>query len=560
MLAVRHKQSSHLLSILSAVSLVAVCSNNFVLADSSLVSSSSAPATGTRALTVIDTEIEVKRFNVQGNTHFTGAQIDAILKPFLGSVSNLAELHNAALTLQAAYHKAGHLITRVILPNQEIEDDTVILKVIEGRLSGINVTGQHRISEESILASMPVLKVGDVLDLHNLHAELLLANENPSRRLAVNFRADKTLGDVIANVRVQEGDAHKFMASLNDTGNDNTGNLRLNLVYQNTNVMQKDHVATLQYTLAPDDLGAVSVLGGGYRIPFYRSGLMLDLVGAYSNVRTGQISQETSGALLDFTGKGTVLGAQVTRLLPTVLNVQHRLSASLYQRQYRNECSLNNNTSACGGSGEDVTTQPLAITYTMQWSLPRSQVNFNLSGSYNLSSGSNGSAADFAAVRAGADNRYLVWRMGANISQQLPLDWQIRTGIEGQWVNEPLVSGDQFGIGGADSVRGVGERVISGDKGWRANLELNAPDLGGKTGIQNLGLRPAIFVDGGSISRINPQAGDIPEQGLISAGVGLRASYGGRLSAQIDWAKIIDADNGPEKGDSRFHFNLGYVF
>jgi hemolysin activation/secretion protein len=195
------------------------------------------------------------------------------------------------------------------------------------------------------------------------------------------------------------------------------------------------------------------------------------------------------------------------------------------------------------------------LSYTGQWSNPGSQVSFNTSASYNLSSG------DFAAVRAGADNRYLVWRMGANISKQLPHDWQMRTGIEGQWVDEPLVPGDQFGIGGADSVRGVGERVLTGDKGWRANIEFNGPDLGAKTALKNFGLRPAIFLEGGSVSEFDKVDSS---KSLASAGLGLRASYGGNFSAQIDWGRVIKADhvnvNDPEKGDSRFHFNLGYVF
>jgi hemolysin activation/secretion protein len=61
------------------------------------------------------------------------------MKPFLGPVKSMAELHSAAQALQAAYHKAGHLITQVTLPEQEIQDDIVTLKVIEGRVSNVAV-------------------------------------------------------------------------------------------------------------------------------------------------------------------------------------------------------------------------------------------------------------------------------------------------------------------------------------------------------------------------------------------------------------------------------------
>ncbi len=430
-----------------------------------------APAAATRSLVVVESKMLVKRYDVQGNSQFKTAEIDAILAPFTGEIGNLAELRNAALALQAAYHKAGYLITQVVLPEQEVEDGVIILKVIEGRLAEVSVTGNQRLERNTILNSLPVLETGKALDLHQLHAGLLLANENPSRRLAVNFRPDKTPGEVIAQVRVQEADAHKFMATLNDTGSDSTGNLRLSLAWQNTNVMQKDHVSTLQYTLAPDDLSAVSVFGGGYRIPFYRQGFMLDLVAAYSDVSSGSVG--TPSGTLDFTGRGRVIGAQFTRLMPTLLNVQQRLSLSLYQRQYRNECTIDSTAGTCGGSGEDVTTQPLAISYSGQWHRPGSQIGYSLSASANIPGGNNGSSADFdlASGRRGADNRYLIWRMDANLNQQLPKDWQLRASIEGQWINEALVSGEQFGIGGVDSVRGFDERGVTGERGWRAGID-----------------------------------------------------------------------------------------
>ncbi len=520
------------------------------------------PAAGSRALTVIDSRLVVKRFDVRGNESLSQTRIDAVLAPFLGEFDNLAALQGAAAALQGAYRRAGRLITQVTLPPQEISDGVVILQVIEGRISTVAVSGHQRLTEDTIRASLPVLEPGRTIDLHELNAALQLANENPSRRLAVNFRPDKTAGDVVANIRVQEADARRYTLNLSDTGNDSTGDLRLSLAWQNTNLFQKDHVATLQYTFAPDDLDAVSIIGGGYRIPFYRQGLLLDLIAAYSNVSSGDVA--IPSGTLDFSGKGLVLGGQLTRLLPGVLKLQHRATASFYQRQYRNDCSINNNNAACGGSGVDYTTQPLALGYIGKWSQPGRQINFNLGGSVNIPRGPDSSASDFAAARTGADNRYLIWRAGADLNQQLPSDWQLRAAFEGQQASEPLVSGEQFGLGGHDSVRGFNERAVTGDRGWRGSLELYAPDLGGKiglsTGLSGLAMRPLLFLDAGRLTRLNPQAGDIPRETIASAGLGLRFGHGGKLSGQLDWGRVLNGGGGVDDGDSRFHFNLGYVF
>lgn len=514
-------------------------------------------APGSRVLTVTDDRIAIKRFDVRGNSRLPASQVDAVLAPFLGEVDNLAELRAAAQALQTAFHKAGYLITQVVIPEQEIVDGTVVLKVYEGRLSAVTVKGNQRLSEGTIRASLPVLEMGQSLDLHALKANLLLANENPSRRLGVNFRPDTTPGDVIAQIRVQENDAQKIMASLNDSGSDSTGNLRMSVAWQNTNLFQKDHVATLQYTLAPDDLSAVSVLGGGYRIPFYRQGFLLDLVMAYSDVSSGQVNIPAGS--LDFTGKGLVLGAQATRLLPAVLNTEQRLTASLYQRQYDNSCSLNNAPGTCGGSGEDVTTRPLALGYSALWRNSQSQIGLNASVSANIPGGDQTTRADFdrASGNRGADNSFFIWRLGAQYQQALPGDLQFKAAVDSQWVNEPLVSGDQFGLGGADSVRGFSERGTTGERGWRAGLELYGPELGTRFGLDGLKLRPVAFVEGGQVHRLNHAN---PDDGIASAGLGLRARVASRLSLQFDWGHVLDGDATTLQGHERMHFSLNYVF
>lgn len=515
------------------------------------------PKAGSRALTVVDApinELNVERFDVQGNKSLTPAQIEAALLPFKGRIKSLAELREAALALQAAYHQAGHLVTQVILPEQDISAGTVILRVIEGRLARVEVSGNQRLSREAILQGLPGLTESSALDLHALHAQLQLANENPSRRLGVNFRPEKTPGDIVAQVRVQEFEPSKVMLNLSDTGNANSGDLRLSLAWQNTNVFQKDHVATLQYTMAPDEFDAVSIFGGGYRIPFYRQGLLLDLVAAYSDVSSGSVPVPSGS--LDFTGKGLVLGGQLSRLLPTVFNVEQRITASLYQRQYRNDCGPGGVFGFC----QDYTTRPVGLAYSGTWKQPGRQLNYRLGANINWAGGPKGSSADYAAVKPTTDARFLIWRMDAGYSQVVAEDWQVRAQFEAQLAREALVPGEQFGLGGVDSVRGFDERALTGDRGWRAGLELYAPDIGARTGVDSLVMRPLLFVEGGAIRRLEPQVGDIPHETVASAGLGLRAGYKGKLSAQLDWGRVINAGGGVNDGRSRFHFNLGYVF
>ena len=46
---------------------------------------------------------------------------------------------------------------------------------------------------------------------------------------------------------------------------------------------------------------------------------------------------------------------------------------------------------------------------------------------------------------------------------------------DGQWAGQPLISTEQFGIGGVNSVRGYHEGEVFGDTGWHMSLEQKTP-------------------------------------------------------------------------------------
>jgi len=67
----------------------------------------------------------------------------------------------------------------------------------------------------------------------------------------------------------------------------------------------------------------------------------------------------------------------------------------------------------------------------------------------------------------------------------------------GQVASEPLISNEQFGAGGVNSVRGYREGEVFGDDGWRASIEQKTPAyiIGPLGGHQRLAVRGSIFMD-----------------------------------------------------------------
>jgi hemolysin activation/secretion protein len=90
-------------------------------------------------------------------------------------------------------------------------------------------------------------------------------------------------------------------------------------------------------------------------------------------------------------------------------------------------------------------------------------------------------------------------------------------------------------------VRGFSEREVAADQGLRLSLELWAPAID----WEPWRFIPLGFADVGMVKRNQPLASEIAEQTISSVGVGLRGSYGRRVSARVDWGYVTQGQTTP---------------
>ena len=164
--------------------------------------------------------------------------------------------------------------------------------------------------------------------------------------------------------------------------------------------------------------------------------------------------------------------------------------------------------------------------------------------------GNDGADSDFKASRAGAEADYRIWRATASYTNVFAKEWQFRAVVTGQYSDDALVSGEQYGFGGPDSVRGFSIREVANDKGYSGQLEVYTPDLGNQFDLGDVKLRLLGFYDVGSTGRNKLQPGDVSKgAGGASVGLGVRAGYGKRFSVRLDWANVIDSAGAQAKND-----------
>ena len=116
------------------------------------------------------------------------------------------------------------------------------------------------------------------------------------------------------------------------------------------------------------------------------------------------------------------------------------------------------------------------------------ELGFYVSYAQNIPGGNDGSDIDFkgskpgfpTGARAESTADYRIWRFGANYTRVFAQEWQFRAVRLGQYTDDALVSGEQFGYGGPDSVRGFNIRQVANDKGYSSQVEIYTPDACGQ--------------------------------------------------------------------------------
>ena len=490
---------------------------------------------------------DIVRFEVVGNTLLDASAIDGIVQPYTGKQKDFGDIEQALEALQQAYAAAGYSAVQVRLPEQDVNNGVVRLLVIEGKVKHILVKGSRFHDKQNVEASVPSLQVGGTPRAKQIEANLRVANENPSKKTQVFLKSTEQPGEIDATLQVADQKPSKFGVVLDNTGTPETGNYRVGVFYQNSNVANRDQVLTMQVMTSPEHLGRAQIFGAGYHVPLYARGDSVDLLAGYTDVNSGVVQN-----LFNVSGSGSILGAHYNHNLDRHNDYDHKLVYGFDYRAYRNNVKL---VGTATSLVPNVTVHPLSVSYVGQWHPPKRYVSFYVSEVANLPGGGQGGSAAFAATRTNARASYMLTRYGVDYTQAYQGDWQSHVSFSGQYTSDALVPGEQFGIGGESSVRGFYERELADDQGYRGSVEFYTPDFGDRFG-GNVKERALVFYDFADASRNKALPGEVTHYSIGSVGVGLRASMGDNFSLLADLAEVVDAGGRHAKYDKRLHFSV----
>ncbi len=493
--------------------------------------------------------ISVDRYEVTGDNPLDAATTAAAVAPFTGEFDGLDGLRAASDALESELRRHGFVFHRVVLPPQELAGGTVKLEVLTFALGDKRVTGNERLDDNRIIAALPALAPGTTPNLREVSRSLAVANEHPGRRLGLNFTRSPTEPDTLdANVRVTERRPYSVFAGLNNIGTDESGNLRLTLGVEHNDLFWREHIATATFTTSPDNADDVRQYAFNYRAPVYALNGWIQAFYIRSDVDVGNVQ-----SFFDISGAGDFAGVNFKHTLLPIGRYRHSLSVMIQDRRF--DTNISNAATGAGipGISTVVRSRPISATYQSSYSWPKSRASFSVDFIQNLTFGGNNRDQDYRRVRRGAEADWNAIRFGAAVSHELPHGWLGVGKVAGQYADEPLIPGEQYGLGGERTVRGYEERAIAGDDAVLFNFEIWAPPI-----RDWYGLRFFAFADVGFKHLEEPQNPQITSDTISSAGLGFRVNIREYLYVSADYGHVVSHARGEtsDKGNVKTHFNV----
>jgi hemolysin activation/secretion protein len=174
-----------------------------------------------------------------------------------------------------------------------------------------------------------------------------------------------------------------------------------------------------------------------------------------------------------------------------------------------------------------------------------------------------GSAADLQAITGSSRSSGYWVVLTPSLGRDLTIhtNWVLSVHADGQVATEPLISNEQFGLGGLAGVRGYHEGEIFGDDGWRLTTEQKTPYYVVGTVYPNhpLTVRGSVFMDYGEGYLLDPGDRKGRTQ-LWGVGFGGVASIGPTWEARFLFSWPLLSAGTTVAGQPRFDFGLSAQF
>jgi hemolysin activation/secretion protein len=492
------------------------------------------------------TSLTLNQVVIEGATVYTPAQLDAFWHDEQGKQVSLSDVYKIADDITVKYRNDGYILAKAVIPPQRIENGVVHIRVVEGYIIKVDYDGDTNGNQELLDQYAVQIQADRPLRSDTLERYLLLINDLPGVSAGSILQPSASDPGAANLTIILDQKPYEAYATLDDRGSAYIGQLQDTVGARFNSLLNMFDQTRVQLASVPGKERQLQFADVEEALPIGLEGTTLTVGGTYAHSRPGftltDLDLESEDKTIDVAVAHPVIRSRAENL-NLILDFDSRDSDSLLRR---GATPLN----------------PNGLIYDDHLRVLRLTGNYDTSDNLFDREGTN--QASFEAHKGldglGASRNYTPLEQlsttGDQLSrsdgkadftklttelsriQQLYDKFSMQVAVTGQYSFDPLLTSEQFSLGGAQYLRSYDPSEFLGDSGYAAKAELRYSDTISTGPVHSYQLYT--YYDEGQVWNRHTQAGD-SENGLMaqSVGGGVRVTVTDYVSGYLEVSEPI---------------------
>ena len=412
-------------------------------------------------------EIIIKQFQFKGNTVFSDQVLMAITESYLNRPITFTELLAVESAITEKYTEAGYINSGAVIPaGQSLTADAAIvtIEIVEGALEAIEVTIDGRLRSDYVRSRLAIA-TEKPLNQQRLLEALQLLQLNP---LIDTITAELSAGSrpelAVLTVKVTEADTF-FIEAFADNGRvESIGSFERGIRLNQLNLLGVGDGLSIEYA----NTDGSNAVYSDYTVPInpYNGTVKFS-----SRLNLTQVIEPPFDQL-DITGDSLYL--DLTLRQPLIQTPSEEFAVGITGSRAQSKTTLlGEGFPLSPGANDEGETRIWALRLFQEWTQRGAQDVLSLRSQFSFGL----DAFDASINETPPDGSFFEWQGQGQYVRSLAPDTLLVLRTSVQLANQPLLSLEQFTLGGLFSVRGYRQNLLLTDNGVFASAEVRLPIL-----------------------------------------------------------------------------------
>ena len=415
------------------------------------------------------TTVTIQDFRFTGNQLLSNEELQTIINKWKNKSLQFSDLKNVTTEIQD-YYASKNRIARAVLPEQEITNGIVTIRIIEGTLGEIIVENKSATPRMSANVVKKYFEIKNnkneviYVDTKDIQKTVALLNELPGIRAAASYEQGKTEGETNLKISIEDTPLFTSEVALANYGSRSTGSDQAIANITMNNISGRGDLAMIN---AMRSTGSTYVQGS-YSVPVGITGMQVGLQASNLDYKT---SYSFSG---DNQSEGDAKTVGINLSYPVLRSERGSTNAkiSIDNKEYLNTLVSDGTTLSdykitnivASLSGYLLNKDKSTISYS-------SSITF---GDLNINDTTQ-AATDSTTAKTNGSFEKFNFSLSRNetIASLKNSNWVISA--DGQLASKNLNSSEQLSLGGPYAVRAYPSGQSSGSQGFILRTELQYP-------------------------------------------------------------------------------------